>query len=119
MENIYKRYALFLVLCIGARIALAVLARFLPLNYLRIMGFLTLAPGLGFLWIFLTGARKTGPEVFGGKIWWNSLRPLHGLLYLAFSYLAITKERSAWQFLALDVFIGLVAFVNEHFVSKI
>ena len=73
MENIYKRYALFLVGCMGARIALVVLARFLPLDWLRVMGFVTLLPGLGFLWIYFTNSRKTGGEVFGEKIWWNSL----------------------------------------------
>ena len=25
--------------------------------------------------------RKTGLEVFGDKIWWNNLRPIHGILY--------------------------------------
>jgi hypothetical protein len=115
MDNIYKRYLLFLVGCMGARLALVLLARNLPLNWLRIMGFVTLIPGLGFLWIYFTNSRKTGREVFGEKIWWNSLRPLHGLLYLAFSYLAITKERSAWEVLALDVVIGLIAFLHKHF----
>ena len=117
MDNLYKRYALFLGLCIGTRIMLAVLAKVLPPEWLRIMGYITIIPGLGFLSIYLSGARKRGGEVFGDKIWWNSLRPLHGLLYLVFSYLAITGDKSAWQVLALDVFIGLLAFVNEHFIS--
>ena len=29
--------------------------------------------------------RKTGKEVFGSKIWWNDLRPVHASLYILFA----------------------------------
>ena len=57
---------------------------------------------------------KIGGEVFGNKIWWNSLRPIHGLLYALFAYFAIIKNKNAWKFLAVDVIIGLVAFFIYH-----
>lgn len=71
-------------------------------------------PALGFLIIYLTGSRKTGPEVFGGKIWWNHLRPIHSAMYAMFAYAAITKNRNAWMILLADVTLGLVSFLSVH-----
>jgi hypothetical protein len=59
--------------------------------------------------------RKTGTEVFGEKIWWNDIRPVHGLLYLLFAYLAINKNKNAWLILLFDVLFGLSMFLNNHY----
>ena len=58
--------------------------------------------------IFLTGSRKTGQEVFGNKIWWNNLRPVHAILYTLFAYNAINKNKEVWIYLLIDVIIGLI-----------
>jgi hypothetical protein len=65
----------------------------------------------------LSGKRKTGPEVFGDKIWWNKLRPVHSLLYFLFAYNAINGNRNAWKFLLLDVIIGLISFLSFHYFN--
>jgi hypothetical protein len=80
------------------------------------MGYLLLLPAFGFFYIFFTNSRKTGPEVFGDKIWWNNLRPIHGLLYLLFSYNAITGNKNAWIYLLVDVLFGLIVFLAHHFI---
>jgi len=117
MNNIQKRFLLFLFGCIPSRLALAYVAKIIPINYLPILGYVTLVMAIGFIYIFLTGSRKTGPETFGEKIWWNSLRPIHALLYLIFSYYAINKIRSGWKYLLYDVILGLLSFLIFHYIN--
>lgn len=85
-----------------------------PSSYLPWLGAAALLPAIGFLWIWATGARQTGAEVFGGRIWWNALRPLHATMYLAFAAGAFLRSRNAWMFLAADVLLGLTSFLTHH-----
>lgn len=107
-----KRQVAFWVGCIGIRTIFAYLAYIASNKYLRIMGAIAIVPAIGFFVIYFGGLRKTGIEVApgGGEIWWSSLRPVHGFLYLVFSVMAIWKQsRYAWVALALDVLIGVLA----------
>lgn len=115
MDNLKKRYILFLIGCIGVRSLFVIISKHINKKYLPYLGTLALFPAFGFLYIYFTGTRKTGAEVFGSKIWWNSLRPIHGLLYLCFAYLAIYKNNYAYVPLLIDVIIGLTAFLDYHF----
>ena len=115
MNDLQKRFALFLIGCIGIRSLLVYIAKTTDVKYLQLLGYLAIIPAIGFSYIFLSGSRKTGAEVFGNKIWWNSLRPVHGLLYLCFAYLAICKSNYAYVPLLIDVIVGLLAFLNYHF----
>ena len=117
MNTIQKRFLLFLIGCIGTRSLFVYLAKNANTNYLPYMGYLALLPAMGFIYLFLTGSRKTGPEVFGDKIWWNDLRPVHGLLYLLFAYNAINKKNDAWIYLLVDVIIGLTSFLWFHYLN--
>lgn len=108
------RFLLFLIGCIGTRAAFAALAAYIPLPYLPYLGYVAAIMGIGFLYIFITGSRPTGPEVFGEKIWWNFLRPVHAALYLGFAYNAINKNTNAWMWLGTDVLLGLSAFLIKH-----
>jgi len=118
MDTLKKRFLLFLFGCIGTRLLLVYIAKNIGVQFLKYMGFLTLPIALGFFYIFATGARKTGPEVFSDKIWWDSLRPIHGTLYLLFSWNAINGNRSAWIYLLIDVIIGLISFIFYHLFLK-
>lgn len=117
MNDIHKRFFLFLVLCIGTRSYLVYLAKTVNKKYLPYMGYVALLPAIGFLSIYFLNLRKTGAEVFGKKIWWNHLRPVHGLLYLTFAILAINKNDYSWIPLLIDVTIGLLAFLHYHYTS--
>jgi hypothetical protein len=117
MNTIQKRFLLFLVGCIGTRSLFVYLAKNVNDTFLMYMGYLALIPALGFLYIYFTGSRKTGAEVFGEKIWWNNLRPLHSLLYFLFAYNAINGNRMAWIYLLIDVIIGLITFIGHHFYN--
>ena len=106
-----KRTLLFLVGCMGTRLSLVWLAYKFP-QYLKLMGFLALIPAIGFMYIYVNGLRKTGPEVFGGKIWWDKLRPVHSLLWFTFAYLAINMNHDAWKVLLADVSLGFTAWLT-------
>ncbi len=112
-----QRVLLFLIGCIGTRTALAALAKYASPEWLQIMGTLALIPAFGFYLIFVFGLRETGPEVFGERIWWNNLRPVHGTLYLLFAIFAIQKKDFAWMFLAADVTFGLLAYIFNKSVQ--
>jgi hypothetical protein len=118
MNIIQKRFLLFLIGCIGLRLLLVYIAKNIDITLLKYMGYLLLLPAIGFIYIYLTGIRKTGAEVFGDKIWWNNLRPIHALLYLLFAYNAINGNRNAWIFLLIDVLLGLSSFLIYHLILK-
>ena len=117
MNTIQKRFLLFLFGCIGTRTLLVYLAKNANKTYLRYMGYLAILPAIGFFYLFITDSRKTGPEVFGDKIWWNNLRPIHALLYGLFAYNAIIGNRGAWIYLFIDVLIGLFSFLIFHYIN--
>ncbi len=114
MNTKTKRFLLFLIGCIGSRSLLVYIAKNINTTWLKYMGYLALLPAIGFMYIYLSGSRKTGPEVFGDKIWWNNLRPIHSLLYILFSYNAINGNKNSWMYLFIDVVIGLISFLVHH-----
>ena len=115
MNDIQKRFLLFIIGCIGTRSLFVLIAKNAGPKYLPLLGYLALLPAIGFMYIYLTGSRQTGAEVFGGKIWWNDLRPLHSLLYFLFAYNAIIGNSKAWMYLLVDVIFGLSSFLIFHF----
>ena len=115
---VLKRIVLFLFGCMTVRFGLVYLANKMPTKYLPYMGYIGLLPAIGFAYIYLTDSRKTGAEVFGDKIWWNDLRPIHSMLYFIFAYLAINASNQAYIPLLIDVVIGLVAFLVYHLYSR-
>lgn len=114
MNSLLKRRLLFIFGCIMTRVFLVYLAKNLNSENLKYMGLLGLILAIGFTFIYLTGIRKTGAEVFGSKIWWNNLRPIHASLYFLFAFLAINKNKNAYIPLLIDVNIGLFAFLSYH-----
>ncbi len=117
MNNIQKRFILFLFGCIGTRLLFVYIAKNVSLQVLSYLGYLALIPVLGWLYILFIKSRDTGLEVFGGKIWWNSIRPIHIALYSIFAYLAINRNKNAWIALLADVGFGLGAFLYHHYIS--
>lgn len=109
-----KRTLLFLFGCMGSRLALVWIAYKYP-KLLRPLGFMALAIAFGFMYIYVNGLRKTGVEVFGDRIWWNDLRPVHALLWGTFAYMAINNmHEHAWKVLLLDVSIGFIAYLHHR-----
>jgi hypothetical protein len=117
MNSIQKRFLLFLIGCIGVRSLFVIIAKSVSITYLKYLGYLALLPAIGFMYIYLTGSRKTGAETFGETIWWNNVRPVHSILYFLFAYNAIIGNRQSWIYLLVDVLIGLVSFLTYHYVN--
>jgi hypothetical protein len=117
MKEIQKRFLLFLIGCIGTRLLFVYIAKHINIQYLPYLGYLALLPAVGFTYLYVFGLRKTGPEVFGDKIWWNDMRPFHALFYYLFAFFAIFKNKKAWVFLLLDVLLGFLSFVSFHFTN--
>lgn len=111
---------MFMLGCIPARLLLTNTARTAEEGgmVLTILGLVTLVMGLGFIVIHLGGLRDTGNEVFGGKIWWDKWRVLHGMMYCYFASFALGGDNSGWKILLADTMIGLLLFLNHHFLDK-
>ena len=114
MNNIQKRFILFLFGCIVIR-SLFVYISYKYTNFLPLFGILALIPVIGWLNILFFNPRETGPEVFGEKIWWKNIRIIHMLLYFLFAILALTSFKKSWVILLIDVCIGLLAFLIHHY----
>jgi len=119
MDTIHKRFLLFLIGCIGTRTLFIYIAKNIYNEYLPYLGYLAMVPAIGFIYIYLTNSRQTGAEVFGEKIWWNNIRPIHGLLYGMFAYNAIKQNSGAYKYLLVDVIIGLISFLMHHKITLI
>jgi hypothetical protein len=117
MNHIQQRILMFLIGCIGVRSLFVIIAKYINTNYLKYLGYLALLPAIGFMYIFLTGSRKTGAETFGEKIWWNNLRPIHSILYFLFAYNAIIGNKQSWIYLLVDVLFGLISFLIHHYMK--
>ena len=117
MNDLQKIFLMFLIGCIGLRSIFVIIAKYINTNYLKYLGLLALIPAIGFIYIYLTGSRKTGAEVFGNKIWWNNLRPIHSILYFLFAYNAIIGNKESWIYLFVDVVIGLISFLLHHYIN--
>jgi len=113
-EKLRYRFFLFIFGCIGSRLAFTALSAYASNTFLKILGIIALIPVFGWLYIMFIGKRDTGLEVFGEKIWWKDLRPLHTILWAIFSYMAISGNRKAWMVLFIDTMIGLSAFLIHH-----
>ena len=117
MDHLQQRFLMFLIGCIGIRSLFVIIAKYIHTEYLKYLGFLALIPSIGFMYIYLSGSRKTGAEVFGEKIWWNDLRPVHSILYFLFAYNAIIGNTQSWIYLLVDVLIGLISFLIHHYTN--
>ncbi len=111
MDPLQKRAALFLLGCIPTRLAF-VYAAATYLTHLRLFGFLALLPAIGFIYLYVSGSRKTGLETGGAPIWWTSLRPIHAAFWFAFAATALSGKSWAWMIMATDVLFGLAAFLT-------
>lgn len=119
MENKHKRMALFLIGCMGTRMALTYLIHSHSKQYQNWLVMILLAPAIGFSYIYMNGLRLTGAEVFGDRIWWNSLRPFHALMYGSAAYLISKANKQAYVPIAIDTLVGLVAFSHYHLADSI
>ena len=100
----------FLLLCIPARILIALGSQFVPDAYMKLYATMLLLIGLSFVYLFFTNTRLDAPEA-GGKTWWAKYRLIIGALYLAAAVYAFQGKRDLiWVPLAMDITFGLIIF---------
>jgi len=113
-----ERYFTYIIGCLGTRLLLAILAYNLSGTLRYILATILGLMGLGFMVIYFGGFRKTGLETGGKSIWWNNLRPIHGMLYIIASLLLMIKTPIIYKIknnhvssyvLLFDTFIGYCA----------
>lgn len=110
--NPQKRNLLFTA-CILVRLGFALVAKFVPNDYLPYLGYLALLPAVGFVYQY-NYSKQTG--VFGQKLWWNSFRLFHASMYLLFGILAISKNENAYLVLLADAFAGVCIYIRHHYL---
>jgi hypothetical protein len=105
-------------ICLITRLTIGLLSKYYP----KIIGYGSIFPALGFLFIYMFNLRSEGVEVCLNrgdskcKIWWNNLRPIHGILWGLFAYMSITNttymngQIEPYHIIILDTLIGLVAY---------
>tara|TARA_B100001094_G_scaffold317589_1_gene360173 strand:+ start:2181 stop:2555 length:375 start_codon:yes stop_codon:yes gene_type:complete len=118
MNDIQKRFLLFIFGCITSRLLLVFISKNINNNYLPYISIITLTFSLGFTTIYLGNYRKTGGEVMGGKIWWNDIRPIHASLYILFSLFALKKKSYSWIILLIDAIFGLFVFLYHYYINN-
>lgn len=116
MNNECKRLFLFLFGCIPTRLFITYLAK-TNAKYLKYMSLPALLISIGFASIYIFKLRETGREVFGAKIWWNNLRPIHAFLWAVFAITAFKGFKDAWKILLIDTLFGLISFIIFHTYS--
>jgi len=115
MTPLRIRFLLFIFGCILTRSLFTIFTYYAQGWILKIAGMLAILPVIGWFYIIFVTERNTGPEVLGGTIWWQKLRPIHMLLWGFFAYLAINENRMAFVPLAIDTVFGLVSFLVFHY----
>ncbi len=70
------------------RLGLTFAASQLEERGLKIMGSLAVVAGLLMIWVWLGGQRRDR-GFFGGEVWWDGYRPIHGLIWIIFGALAL------------------------------
>jgi hypothetical protein len=104
----------FLLLCIPARIGIALASQYVPEAYLKFYAIYLLITGLSFIYLFFSNSRLDAPEA-GGKTWWANYRLIIGMLWLTASIYAFQGKRNLiWIPLAIDIVFGIIIFAIKR-----
>jgi len=121
MLNIVQiRFLVFIFICLGTRLGIAHYAKNASEEVLNNMGKLAIIPAVGIIYIYIFGSKTADGQLsWAGEdnVWWNSLRPIHGIIYALFAIMAIKGNTNAYKMLQLDSIVGLIAFINYLYSS--
>jgi hypothetical protein len=115
MNKLQELFLYFLIGCIGVRLIVVYVAKNINIEYLPYLGIVGLFPAIGFSYIYFFNGRKSKKGAFDEDIWWEDLRPVHGILWFLFAISALLRKQYAWIFLMTDVTVGLVSFLTHHY----
>jgi hypothetical protein len=116
-EDKITRNIIFFFFCIGIRVLIPfIIKKKEIIKYKLIISLILFIIGFSFILIRATNSRKVGIETGNKPIWWDNLRPIHGLLYLLSSYFVYTDQIDrASKTLLFDVYFGLSAKLGKTF----
>lgn len=114
MMNILKRQLLFIMLCLPMRLLIALLPIYLNRLLKKMYSFIIFIVGISFLYLYFSNSRLQAFES-GGKTWWHNIRLIHGMLFLTASIYLFNNNNLASFVMLIDLFIGFIAFLNNHF----
>lgn len=111
-----NRILLVFLVCLPVRAALAVFAKWLGDNHPRglyILGTIMLVFAIRMLVANLQ-AKEGDVGLFGGPVWWNTLRLVHAFLFAVFFFMSMAQSRDAWVALAASVTIGAISAIAHY-----
>ena len=105
-----EKMSTLFVVCTATRLALAFSLISVTEKYRQIASLLLMVTGIAFLTLFSFDLRLRAPESSTGTTWWNPIRPVHAILYMAASIFMYSGEnRIACAILIFDTIFGLGA----------
>ena len=100
--------------CIPIRIIIALSPLVLNEYLLKFLSVILAVIGLSFSTLYGLNLRLSATEG-GGQTWWNKLRPIHGILYVAAGLAIASGKRVATScILFLDLVIGVGSWLRQH-----
>ena len=114
--NPNHRMLLYLLVCLPVR-TIPIITLFLTRKVDLPISILYLFMGISFL--YRTTTFHTGQlGAFGGKVWWQNLRYIHGMIYLLAFWLIYKKRIQQVKCLLIaDLLVGLVGFINHYLLN--
>ena len=111
MKYISKLY----VICIFIRFAFIYGAYWCIKNnkYYTLFTWFYFALGCGSLYFWITNSRKKGG--FNQTIWWQYLRPIHGVLYILTAYFIYQKNMLFIPTLLIDSMFSIYGHIQYHY----
>ena len=107
-----NKISFYFILCIIVRLLLTFAVFYTYNSNLRLPLILYyFVAGIVFMYYFITNSRKIGN--FGQKVWWNYLRPIHSILFIATSFFLYHKNKYAFTIPLLDTCIGILSFIYK------
>lgn len=102
---------LYSLICIPIR-SIPIIILFNTNKFNSYISLLYLLMGIAFL--FRSASYKTTQKgLFGGKVWWQKLRVIHGLFYLLVG-LNLIKDEQKKFFLIFDLLLGIYFFIKKY-----
>lgn len=111
MYSELHRKLLFIGVCIPVRLTMIYITNtYINTKYNPLIKFIYLVLALLFIYRFVHFTTKERGG-FGNKVWWNNLRMVHSVMYVAF---IVTEDI---RVLLLNVILGVLGFLNNYFID--
>ena len=116
MDKKTKRLLLFFFGCIVTRLCIVYIAK--EVTSLQFyLSLISIIVGFRFIYLYFNSPSLNQFENLGiESVWWNYMRPIHGLLYLSYGILTLYHVKNTWIVLLVDVIIGIIATLYNEII---